>query len=641
MLNFKNIKNKDMRMISFRSILIALVISVAGFNKSYSQTQEKPNILWIVSEDNSPLIGAYGDDFATTPNIDKLAEEGFLYTHAYANAPVCAPARNTIITGVYANSSGNSNMRSNYPKSEEIKLFPSFLRKAGYYVTNNAKEDYNITQEQTRDVWNESSGQAHYKNREPGQPFFAVFNTGLSHESSIHKIKAAKDLRHDPGKVKLPPYHPDTPEIRHDWAQYYDNIEDMDNWVGAKLKELEESGEAENTIVIYYGDHGGVLGRSKRYVYETGTRVPFIVRIPDKFKHLWPNESPGSKVERIISFVDLAPTMLSIIETSVPDFMQGEAFLGSQKEIDEPEYAFMFRDRMDERYDMSRAVRDKKFRYIRNYLPYRIYGQRLDFLWRARSIRSWEETCLKGDCNDIQQVFWNTKPTEELYDTENDPWEVNNLALDPEYSSELLRMRKANLEWMINIKDSGFIPEAELVDMAGKQSIYDYMRTGKVPLEDIIKIAEKIVMVCEKDIMEVASYLKSDNSAIRYWGATGALILGAKAIPLIPELKKMVDDPSPNVRIVASEALYTLGEKNAGRIGFRSALKSSNSFARTHALNAIESVGDNSDEMQEAVIAMAREAGKLVRDSYDHRAAKTLLDKWKIDPNKYGIKYAW
>src|SRR5690554_6534881 len=179
----------------------------------------------------------------------------------------------------------------------------------------------------------------------------------------------------------------------------------MDKWVGERLQELEDAGLADNTIVFYYGDHGGVLARSKRYVYETGTHVPFIVRIPEKYRHLWPGEKPGSKINRIISFVDLAPTLLSIIGIPAPEFMQGKAFLGKYTAMEEPEFAFMFRDRMNDRFDMSRAVRGKKFRYIRNYMPYRIYGQRLDYLWRARSIRSWEETCLQGNCNEVQSVF--------------------------------------------------------------------------------------------------------------------------------------------------------------------------------------------------------------------------------------------
>lgn len=259
--------------------LLLLLITVSGNVGSIlkAQPNDKPNILWIVSEDNSPLVGAYGDDFAKTPNIDRLASEGFLYTNAYANAPVCAPARNTIITGVYANSNGNQHMRSSYRVSDDVRFFPLYLRDAGYYTTNNAKEDYNIASEQTREIWNESSGNAHYENREPGQPFFAVFNSGLSHESSIHSRIPDEELRYDPQEVPLPPYHPDTPAIRRDWAEYYDHMETMDTWVGEILQELEESGEADNTIVFYYGDHGGVLARSKRFVYETGTHVPFIV----------------------------------------------------------------------------------------------------------------------------------------------------------------------------------------------------------------------------------------------------------------------------------------------------------------------------------------------------------------------------
>ncbi|MEX2634255.1 MAG: sulfatase-like hydrolase/transferase [Balneolales bacterium] len=619
-------------------ILVVFLFSLSKF--ATGQNQELPNILWIVSEDNSPLIGAYGDDFATTPNIDKMSTEGFLYTHAYANAPVCAPARNTIITGVYANSNGHQHMRSNYNVSEIIDFFPQYLRKAGYYATNNAKRDYNINDEQTNNIWDESSRDAHYKNRKPGQPFFAVFNTGTSHESSIHTRKPVNELRHNPKDVTLPPYHPDTPDIRRDWAHYYDNIEDMDNWVGEKLQELEESGEADNTIVFYYGDHGGVLPRSKRFVYETGTRVPFIVRIPEKFNHLWPADEPGSQVDRLISFVDLAPTLLSISGIPIPDFMQGDAFIGDQKTSD-PEHVFMFRGRMDERYDMSRAVRDQRYRYIRNFMPYRIYGQRIDYLWRAASTRSWEETCKAGDCNEVQNIFWNPKPVEELYDTKNDPWEINNLADDPAYEEVLKRLRSANQQWMVDIKDSGFIPEAELSRRSGDTPPYDYVRSNDVSIEAIIDAAELATLATENDIPKLKSFLKSDDSAIRYWGATGLLILGEKAKPTMAELKVALDDPSPNVVIVASEALYLLGEKNAARAGFSKALKSPSSFARTHAMNAIGNVEDDSKEVRDAVILMAQEAGELNRLQYDHRSAKELLNKWGVDETAHGIHFGW
>lgn len=617
-----------------------LIVILLGCDPVPDIPDDPPNILWLVSEDNSPFIGAYGDSFATTPHVDQLAGEGFRYTQAYANAPVCSPARNTIITGIYANAGGHQHMRSKYKKSDMVTFFPKYLREAGYYTTNNAKEDYNILEEQTEDIWDESSRDAHYKNRKEGQPFFAVFNTGISHESSIHDQKSVGQLRHDPQEISLPPYHPDTPEIRRDWAHYYDNIEEMDSWVGRKLQELRESGEAENTIVFYYGDHGGVLARSKRYVYETGTRVPFIVRIPEKYKYLWPDEEPGSSVERLISFVDLAPTLLSLAGIDIPDVMQGTSFLGEQKTA-APEYAYMFRGRMDERYDMSRAVRGERYRYIRNYMPYRIYGQHLDYLWRAASVRSWEEACQSGACNDQQRRFWGPKPAEELYDTQQDPWEVNNLADNPAYRDVLERMRKANRQWMLDIKDSGFIPEAALSVRSGDQPRYDYMREGDVPLEEIIEAANRATTATADDLPLLKSYLQAEDSAIRYWGATGLLILGREAAPAERTFKEALNDPSPNVVAVVSEALYKLGDKSTARTGFASVLEASNEFARTHALNGIDSVEDESEQLQKAVIAMAQAAGVLTRQHYDHRAAKILLDKWDINAEDYGIEIKW
>lgn len=608
--------------------LIYLVLSTTYSSCSVQkQKLPPPNILWITTEDNSPFLGCYGDTFATTPNLDKLASKGFLYTHAYANAPVCAPARNTIITGINANSGGNQHMRSYYEKSDVVEFFPKLLRERGYYCTNNAKEDYNIAPDGTGNIWDESGNKAHYKNRTPGQPFFAVFNSSISHESSIHVSIPTEELRHKPKDVALPPYHPDTPGMRHDWAQYYDKIEDMDSWVGEKIKELEESGEIENTIIFYYGDHGGVLARSKRYVYETGTRVPFIIYIPEKYRNLYPAEAPGNKIDRLISFVDLAPTLMSIAGVSIPEWMQGSAFLGEQK-TEGPEYVYMFRGRMDERYDMSRAVRDKKYRYIKNYMPYRIYGQHLEYLWRAPSIRSWEEMYKNGLCNDVQSFFWQTKPTEELYDTENDPWEVNNLAEDDNYGDVLQRMRKANVDWMLDIKDTGFIPEAELIDRKGGMPAYDYMRSGKVNLSKLIETAQLSTDPSSEDIPKLKLLLKSDDSAIRYWAATGLLILKDTAVTAKEELKQAVKDPSTDVSLVAAEALYNLGEIKIGRKALLEGLKSSNPFARAHALNVIDCIGDDNLQIKEAVESLVKDENAK---GYDVRMANVLLAKWDPD----------
>lgn len=620
-----------MRLLPFEIIGFSLLSSFSMAGCQEKIPDELPNILWITSEDNSPLLKCYGDSFATSPNLNQLASEGFRYTHAYANAPVCAPTRNTIITGIYACSGGNQHMRSQYPKSEVIKFFPQFLQQKGYYCTNNSKEDYNIPSNQTKGIWDESSNKAHYKNRPQGKPFFAVFNTTISHESCLHKSIPTENLRHDPQQVKLPPYHPDTPELRHDWAQYYDKIEDMDQWVGTILKELEESGEAENTIVFYYGDHGGVLGRSKRFVYETGTHVPFIVRIPKKYQYLYPASQPGEAVDRLISFVDLAPTLLSLIDTSIPDWMQGQAFLGKQKSPD-PEYAFMFRGRMDERYDMVRAVRDKQFRYIRNYMPYRIHGQHINYLWQAPSMPSWENVFLTGKCNEIQSAFWKTKPNEELYDTEKDPWEVNNLANDPAYREVIQRLRLVTKEQAIKIKDTGFIPEGERTIRAGSVPLYDFMRTGTEPFEAIVEAADLATLGEKKNLGQMIHWLKNEDSAIRYWAATGLLILKEDARPAIAPLKEAISDPSPDVVIVAAEALYYLGEKEAGLNAMLGALNHPDVSVRTHALNAIDYTGEKTQKVKQGVISMMNGvAAKKTSQSYDHRMVEWLDKKWSTN----------
>jgi len=514
------------------------------------------------------------------------------------------------------------------------------MREAGYYCTNNAKTDYNTNTIDPNSIWDESSNKAHYKNRPPGKPFFAVFNCGISHESSIHKWIPNEDLRHSPEEVPIPPYHPKTPEMKHDWAQYYDKVEDMDAWVGEKLKELDDAGLADNTIVFYYGDHGGVVARSKRYVYETGTRVPFIIRIPEKYKYLFPAEKSGSKIDRLVSFVDLSPTLLSIAGIKIPDFLQGNAFLGEQKTAD-PEYAYMFRGRMDERYDMSRAIRDQKYRYIRNYMPYRIYGQHLNYLWRAPSIGSWEKAYLNGECNEIQSRFWETKPVEELYDTEIDPWEVNNLAGDPNYTDELERMRAANKDWVTKIYDTGFIPEADRVDRAGDTPMYDYMRSGNVNLDEMMEAAEIATLGRVENIDKLKSFLQSNESAVRYWGATGLLILDDDAKPAISELKNALNDESANVVNVAAEALYNLGEKELAKKALIGVLENPNEFARCHALNVIDCIEEKSPEVKKGVVDMIARADPKSKNNYDMRAANWLIDKWGLELDKYGLTFNW
>ncbi len=600
--------------------IVALTFSSCTQDKGTETTTDPPNFLWIVSEDNGPFLGCYGDDFATTPTLDKLASQGILYENAFANAPVCAPARSTIITGMYPPSMGTQNMRSTYPIPEFIKFFPQYLREAGYYCTNNAKEDYNMPKPEG--VWDESSRQAHYKNRGEGQPFFAIFNTNISHESSIHKSIPNDSLRHDPAKVKLPPYHPDTPEMRHDWAQYYDKIEDMDTYVGKILQELEDAGLADNTIVAYYSDHGGVIARSKRFVYESGTHVPMIWRFPKKYSHLAPG-NPGDRTDRLVSFIDLAPSMLSMAGVDIPDYMQGKAFLGSQQ-APPRDYVHLFRGRMDERIDKVRAVRNKKFRYIKNYMPHRIYGQYIEYLWRAPSCRSWEETYLAGKCNEAQSAFWQEKPPEELYDVSNDPWEVNNLANDPAYKAILDQMREETDRWMSEIMDTGLMPEGEMSTRNQEMPSFTYTHSGNYDFEKIKHAADVATMRNLDNLDEIIGFLKDENPTVRYWGANGCLILESSAVRAKDALISVLDDASPDVRISAAEALCHLGATEQAIPVLVNALDEENLMVRVHALNSIQILGEDVAKAAMPKIREIVESGE--GRSYDLRAAQRLVE---------------
>ncbi|MCL5745543.1 MAG: sulfatase, partial [Acidobacteria bacterium] len=321
--------------------------AVNGLARYGGGADARPNILWITSEDNGPFLGCYGDAYARTPNLDRLAAEGILYKNCYAAYPVCAPARSTLITGVWSNSLGTQQMRSIVPMPREVRMFPSLLREAGYYCTNNPKEDYNT--ETPKGVWHESSIKATYRNRPSGAPFFHMVNIFTTHESSL--FKPHRPI-HDPARAMIPPYHPDTPIFRESWAQYYDQVTLMDEQAGAILRQFEEDGLAANTIVFYFSDNGGVLPRSKRFVYESGIHVPLIVRIPERLRHLAPF-TPGTKTDQLTGYVDFAPTVLNLAGIPIPSYMQGQAFSGPRTPKPR-DYIFAARDRMGSCPDMAR-----------------------------------------------------------------------------------------------------------------------------------------------------------------------------------------------------------------------------------------------------------------------------------------------
>ena len=529
--------------------------------KSFGQqvpSVDKPNILWITTEDIGPQLGCYGDTFAKTPVLDALAAKGVRYTHAWSNAPVCAPARTTIISGMYPTSTGSENMRSMVSLPAAARMYPCYLRDAGYYCTNNSKEDYNL--EHTGKVWDDSSTKAHWRNRKPGQPFFAIFNNLGTHESQIRK--SPHTLVGDPAKVRVPAYQPDTPEVRHDWTQYYDNIQAMDTHSGTILKQLEEDGLADSTIVFFYGDHGAGMPRSKRWPYNSGLQVPLIVYVPPRFRHLAPaGYAPGKALDRLVSFVDLGPTLLSIANVSIPPTMQGRAFMGPRT-APAPPYNFGFRGRMDERIDMVRSCTDGRFVYLRQFMPHKIYGQYIAYMFEMPTTAVWKKMYDAGKLKPPKTYFWESKPSEELYDLSNDRDEVVNLASRPEHRERLVAMRKAVHNWMLSIRDAGLVPECEMLARAkaSGKTPYEVAHDDSFPLARILDTAERASMRSASDTQELVNRCADPDSAVRYWAVLGLEMRGADAVRKhAVALRAMLGDKAAAPRIAAAEALGMYG----------------------------------------------------------------------------------
>lgn len=441
-----------------------------------------PNILWIVAEDMSPNIPAFGDSTIVTPVLNSLAAEGVCYDNFFSPHPVCSPARASIITGMYANSIGASHMRTgpwmiealpesfkkNYkalpPENipyeavppPSVKMFTEYLRAAGYYCSNNSKEDYQFIKTMT--AWDESSKDAHWRNRSKNQPFFSVFNIGVTHESQIW-AKAKDSLWLDEAtEVPIPPYLPNTPIAKKDIRRMYSNILEMDAQVGAILSELKEDGLLDSTIVVWYTDHGGPLPRQKRLLYDSGVKVPMIIRFPEAMHK-------GQRDSRFVSFIDLAPTTLSLAGVAIPAHIQGTAFLGNAIRKEEPSYVFGAADRFDEFTDRIRSVRDTQYKYIKNYEPEKALYADLAYRKQMPIMQELLRLNEAGALNEAQSAWFATpKPNEELYDLSKDPYELHNLANNEAYATKLKELREACDQWVERINDTGLQPEQDLIE---------------------------------------------------------------------------------------------------------------------------------------------------------------------------------
>ncbi|MEE2711139.1 MAG: sulfatase-like hydrolase/transferase [Planctomycetota bacterium] len=549
-----------------RLLLIFCILGIGWMIGAPAHGQERPNILWISTEDISPHLGCYGDPHAITPNLDRLAKDGVRYSHAFTTSGVCSPCRSGIITGMYQSTLGTHHMRCTATLPELIKPFPVYLREAGYYCTNSGKTDYQF--KHPRETWDKGRKRPWRGRKDKTQPFFAVFNFTGTHEGPVANVSRYRDVtkdlkpeqRRDPAKLVLPPYYPDTPVVRDAWKRNYELITAMDAWAGGLIQQLKDDGLYEDTIIFFWSDHGVGLPRAKRWLYDSGTHIPLIVRVPEKWRgHV--QGKPGTVSDQLVSSIDLGPTVLNIAGVTVPDHVQGRPFLGP-KPPPARDYVYGARDRMDERYDIIRMVRDKRYKYIRNYLPDKTYYQYMNTPEKGQVMQEIRRLAGTGELPPAARALMSpTKPAEELYDTQADPHEIHDLARDPKHRPVLKRMRAAHLAWVKDTRDLGLIPEpiiAERTKALGSE--YAILRQpGGEAYNSRVAAMAQAASSGEIGMLKLMSAMSDPDDVIRYWGATGIGNLGLTAKAPLDQravlMRNALRDRSSAVRTAAARAL--------------------------------------------------------------------------------------
>lgn len=601
----------------------AIHFSVASF------AVDRPNILWISCEDISPHLGCYGDSTARTPNLDHLAKEGIRYTNAFSCHGVCAPSRTGIITANYPIALGANHMRSRANLPPHVKLFPQYLRQAGYYCTNNSKTDYNLNWDQ-KATWDESSGKAHWKNRQDkNQPFFSVFNLTMTHESKVWKSGwqgVVTDLkesdRHRPEDMIVPPLYPDTETVREDLARIADIITVMDQKVGQLLHELDDAGLAENTIVMFWSDHGDGLPRAKRWPYDSGTKVPMIVRVPEKYKAQAVMGTSGSTDDRLINLIDLGPTALSMAGVELPEGISGQPFLGP-RQPPAREFIYGARDRVDERFDLVRTVRNRNFRYVRNLMPWRPALQNITYS-EQNSTRQEMRKLLAEEKLAPQSAQWFKKPraAEELYDLNADPWELVNLAKDPAHEATLKALSAECDRWQLDVRDAHLLPEV-MLDAAEQKDGSRWMvlhgSDGMVRTEKLLNAAKATARTIS-DQTKIEMPQLDPDPAVRWWQ-----VMACSKAPNVGAFKKLfeaeVNSDEPAIRIAAAGGLARLGDMKTAAATLGELLSHKSIFVQHAAMLEIDEAGPD-------LIALTKNQIETISDNeYCQRLADHALNR--------------
>jgi len=532
---------------------------------SVLQAADKPNVLWIMSEDNSKhYLKLFDENGAPAPNIEALANDGLAFERAFSNAPVCSVARTTLITSCYGPRIGTEfHRRSKLAAMPDgLKMFPAYLKEAGYYTSNNRKEDYNAVKGEKKEVWDDSSGKATWRNRPKDSPFFHVQTYTFSHESSLHfdeKTYRGEKTQTDPERVKIFDYHPSSPLFRYTTARYHDRMGVIDDAVGELVGQLGEDGLLEDTFIFYFGDHGGVLPRSKGYIYESGLHIPLVVRVPENWKHLV-DAKRGSRVKGFVSFIDFGPTVLNLAGVDVPEQVDGKAFLGegvTMAEVNQRDETYGYADRFDEKYDLCRSVRKGKFKYIRNYQSFYPDGLQNNYRYKMLAYEEWRSLYKEGELNEAQSQFFEAREPEALYDIEADPYEVNNLANDPAYAQKVAELHGKLNDWVKGMPDLSFYPENVLYDKAFDNAV-EFGQSHQEEIASLVDVADLSLLPFAEAEPKIEAALKSENPWERYWGLIVCSTFGQTAEPLASTAKGLLGDSQPMVRVRAAEFLGSI-----------------------------------------------------------------------------------
>lgn len=546
------------------SLGLLLLLVLAACSSSSGGSEEKPNFVWIISEDNSVhYMKLFDPNGISTPNIEKMAREGITFTRAFSNAPVCSVARSTLESSCYGPRTGAQFHRKSklVPMPEGLEMFPSYLREKGYYTSNKQKKDYNYMEGEG--LWDESSGTAHWRKRESGQPFFHKESHPVSHESRLHfkaDLMENYQPKTDPEEVHLFPVHPDTELFRFTGAYYRDKILAVDTIVGRVIAQLEEDGLLESTFVFYFGDHGGVLPGSKGYAYETGLHVPLVVRVPEKFRHLV-DFREGTECDGFVSFVDFGPTLLELAGVELPAGIDGKPFLGEEisvEKVEDRQVTYGYADRFDEKYDLVRTVRKGNLKYMRNYQSFNVDGLQNNYRYKCLAYEQWRDLYRKGELNEIQAQFFEPREAEALYDLNTDPYETTNLAKMPGHREDLLEMRSILGQWVRGMPDLSFYPESVLRREAFSNPV-EYGRKHQGDIAELIDIADLSLLPYEKASAGINRALQSGDPEKIYWALIVCSCFGEEAMEFEAEARNLCTHKDLLVRTRAAEFLGLTG----------------------------------------------------------------------------------